>query len=323
MRSIMILLFALLFSMSVNAKEITLTADNTAVLRTSFNSQSVTELKKDLVRLNSSLESGYPIYLVLYTPGGDVQKGLELFEFIKGLNRPVHTITIFAASMGFQTVQHLGTRYILNYGVLMSHYARGGSSGTFGGTNMPSQKRSYDKLWERRIDMMDIKTVERTKGKQTLDSYRKAYSFDLWLNGPEAVAGGYADAIATVKCDPDLLSADQQKEVTFRMMFFRVKAKFSGCPLITSPVGVSGQLLTNKGYMDVEEFLSKNGKFGEKCDEKGRSETKDWNGNVVPAKEAELCAYDKKATVDSIRKTVEEKERFLNRNLRDHVEYSY
>ena len=147
MKKILVAIFAIMLSFSVNAKDITLTEDNTAVLRQAFTAQSVTELKGDLLKLNANLKSGYPIYLVLYTPGGEIQKGFELFEFIKGLNRPVHTITIFAASMGFQTVQHLGTRYILNYGILMSHFSRGGSRGQYGGTGMPSQRRSYDGLW--------------------------------------------------------------------------------------------------------------------------------------------------------------------------------
>lgn len=321
MKGIITLVFALLFSMSVNAKDIKLTADNTAVLRSSFNSQSVTELKKDLLKLNAQLKSGYPIYLVLYTPGGSIQKGLELFEFVKGLNRPVHTITIFAASMGFQTVQHLGERYILKYGVLMSHKARGGFQGEFGGTE--SQIDSRYGLWLRRVKMMDELTVKRTNGKQTIESYISAYAPELWLNGPEAVKGGYADAVAVVSCDISLLGEANQKEVEFRSMFFKVKAIFSGCPIVTSPLSVRAELLTNKGFMSVDEFLANNGKFGKKCNEEATEASKDYYGNVVPAKPADLCAYDKGLTLDKIKKAVEEKEQFLNRDLRNHVEYSY
>lgn len=315
------ILFALLLSMSVNAKEIKLTADNTAVLRRSFGSDSVTKLKEDLLKLDANLKSGYPIYLVLYTPGGSIQKGLELFEFIKGMNRPVHTITIFAASMGFQTVQHLGERYILNYGVLMSHRARGGFYGEFGGGL--SQLDSRYGMWLKRIDMMDKVTVERSNKKQTLKSYRGAYDNELWLNGPEAVDGGYADAVVTASCDSTLLGKDSQTEETFDFFFFRIRALFSGCPLLTSPLNVEADLLTNKGYLSVNEFLSKNGKFGEKCREQPIPASKDYYGNITPEQEPETCAYNKQLTLDEVQKKVEEKNKFLNRDLRNHVEYSY
>lgn len=319
MKKLLIFLFALFLSLSVSAKEIKLTADNTVVLRTSFNSESVTQLKKDLLELDANLKSGYPIYLVLYTPGGSIQKGLELFEFVKGLNRPVHTITIFAASMGFQTVQSLGTRYILKYGVLMSHKARGGFEGEFGGGL--SQLDSRYGLWLKRVDMLDKVTVDRTKGKQTLKSYRAAYDNELWLNGPDAVAKGYADEIATVSCDTTLTS----KETTqvFNLGFFRISATFSGCPIITSPTNVSAELLTNKGYVGVESFLTQNGKFGKACNETETEESKDYYGNITPAKHAELCAYDKELNMGKITKAIEDKTQFLNRDLKNHIEYSY
>lgn len=321
MKSITTLLFALLLSMSVNAKEIVLTADNTAVLRESFNSSSIMELKKDLLRLNAQLKSGYPIYLVLYTPGGSIQKGLELFEFVEGLNRPVHTITLFAASMGFQTVQHLGTRYILKYGVLMSHKARGGFQGEFGGTE--SQIDSRYGLWLRRVKMMDELTVKRTNGKQTIQSYIASYAPELWLNGPEAVKGGYADEVAVVSCDTSLTIPGTEKTKTLNLGFFSIKATFSGCPLLTSPLSVNAELLTNKGYMSVEEFLSKNGKFGEKCRETETQASRDYYGTPQPSQPAQTCAYDKKLKLEDINKALEEKVKFFNRDLRNHVEHSY
>lgn len=314
-------LVALILSLSfaVSAKDIKLTADNTVTLRTSFNSSSVTKLKQDLLELDANLKSGYPIYLVLYTPGGSIQKGLELFEFVKGLNRPVHTITIFAASMGFQTVQSLGKRYILKYGVLMSHKARGGFEGEFGGGL--SQLDSRYGLWLRRVDMLDKVTVARTGGKQTLKSYRAAYDNELWLNGPEAVEKGYADDVATVSCDTTLTSKTVNQ--VFDLGFFRVTASFSGCPIITSPTAVRGELLTNDGFMETKDFLVKNGKFGEKCREKEIAPQKDYYGNVIEGKSAQLCAYDKTLDLTKINEIVKEKEVFLNRDLRNNVEYSY
>ena len=319
MKGILGVFFALLLSMSVSAKEIKLTADNTAVLRQSFNSASVTALKKDLLALDANLKSGYPIYLVLYSPGGSIQKGLELFEFVKGLNRPVHTVTIFAASMGFQTVQSLGKRYILKYGVLMSHKARGGFSGEFGGGL--SQLDSRYGMWLKRIDMLDKVTVARTNGKQTLKSYRASYDNELWLNGPEAVEKGYADEVVTVSCDATLSSKESSQ--VFDLGFFKVNVTFSACPIITSPLKVSLSLLTNKGYMSVEKFLESNGKFGKSCNEKAIPTSKDYYGNVVKGTEAQTCAYDKEITYESLTKKLEEKQSFLNRDLRNSVEYSY
>lgn len=319
MKKMFVLLFAMLMCFSVNAKKLKLTSDNTVVLRSSFSSASVTSLKQDLIKLDSTLKSGYPIYLVLYTPGGSIQAGLELFEFINGLNRPVHTVTIFAASMGFQAVQHLGKRYILRYGVLMSHNAAGGARGEFNGAGK-GQIASRLGLWYRRVGMMDTHTVNRTNGKQTLKSYQSAYSPELWLNGPEAVKNGYADEVVTASCDTSLTSVTTNQ--IFSNGFYKISATFSGCPLITSPVGMSAQLLTNKGYMSLNEFLEKNGKFGKSCKDKKTKISKGW-GEGYEVVESELCAYDKSLNVDFLMDKVKEKENFLNRDLKHYIERSY
>lgn len=317
MKKIMLLL-ALFLSLSLSAKELKLSEDNTLVLNQAFTSNSVAELIQEATKLDANLKSGYPIYLFLYTPGGSIQAGLELFEYFKGLNRPVHTITLFAASMGFQTVQHLGKRYILNYGVLMAHKARGGFQGEFGGGL--SQLDARYGMWLRRINMMDELAVKRSAGKQTLKSYRAAYDNELWLNGPEAVAGGYADEVVTVKCD---LSLQKAVSKVFNFGFFSVKASFSACPLNTSPLSVKANIVTNQGEMDLDAFIVKNGKFGKKCRAKSTKSSKDYYGNITPARDAELCAADTSLSLEKIKKAIENKRVELGKDLKDHIQYSY
>lgn len=324
MKFIISAFLALIISLSANAKEaskpkeILLTADNTLALREDFNESSVSRLMEQAKKLNSSLPNGYPIYLFLYTPGGSIQDGLELFEYLKGINRPVHTITLFAASMGFQTVQQLGERYIVKYGVLMSHKARGGFQGEFGGGM--SQLDSRYGLWLRRINMMDLDTVSRTGGKQTIESYRAQYQNELWLNGQEAVDQGYADAVVTVKCDSTLDA--KTEDVEFKALFFSVKATMSGCPLQTAPISTTANISTNKGIMTVEEFISKGGIFGKEC-KSSETIVEGYRGDANTVIPAQLCAIDNTLDMVQIKKAIEDKIKFITRDLRGNVIYSY
>lgn len=329
--------------------EITLSADNTLILDQAFDGASTVKLMEEATKMDSSLKSGYPIYLFLYTPGGSIQAGLELFEFLAGLNRPVHTITLFAASMGFQTVQNLGTRYIVKYGVLMSHKARGSFSGEFGGEM--SQLDSRYGLWLRRIKLLDEQTVKRTNGKQTLKSYTSAYSPELWLNGDEAVKDGYADQVVNVKCDQSLNGTNEYVE---DFGFAKLILHFSKCPMKTYPVKVEVEIATNQGFMKLDEFVQKNGQFGDACfvqDKKtnttastpnedqgnyyysspysnnfgfGSTNTNvDTNQQETAKKPEKLCVQDKSITMESVRAKKDERVKWHTRNLRDHIVYSY
>lgn len=318
MKYFIAMLTAMLIGFTAHSEEITLSSDNTLVLSEAFTSQSTTKLMEKASKMDANLKSGYPVYLFMYTPGGSIQAGLELIEFFQGLNRPVHTITLFSASMGFQTVQHLGERYIMKYGVLMSHKARGSFSGEFGGGI--SQLDSRYQLWLRRIELMDKQTVKRTEGKQTMKSYIEAYTPELWLNGEEAVRKGYADKVATVKCD---LSMKGSHEKAFNLGFVTIIVEFSDCPLKTGPLSIRANIVTNKGTMPLSEFLEKNGKFGENCNsEKYSSVYSTYDEPEVTVKE-ELCAKDKDLTLQKIQKEIEKKRKFFTRNLRDHIIYSY
>jgi ATP-dependent Clp protease protease subunit len=237
-------------------REVVLSKDNTLVLDMEVDGESVSKILEAARQMDAANKSGYPLILFLNTPGGSIQDGLELIEGLSAINRPVNTITLFSASMGWQTVQHLGKRYILKNGVLMSHKARGGFRGEFG--DGISQLDSRYALWMERIRQMDQQTVDRTNGKQTLKSYRAQYENEMWLTGDQAVKQGYADEVVTVRCDKSLAGT---REVTVSFFFVDIALTFSECPVITYPLKIDVILPTNKGQMKMSEFLSKGGTF--------------------------------------------------------------
>ncbi len=233
-----------------------LTKDNTAVLFGVVDSTSVSDVMQQIQKLDSSLKSGYAINLVLYTPGGSIQDGLELIEYLKSVNRPINTVTVFAASMGFQIAQNLGQRYILQNGVLMSHKAAGGFEGEFGDGN--SQIDARYGLWMSRILELDQQTVARTKGKQTLKSYRSAYQNELWLTGEQSIKGGYADRVISASCDKSL---NGQRTQHLDFFGLGINVNYSECPLNTNPLSIEIEIPTNKGVMKHADFLAKGGVF--------------------------------------------------------------
>lgn len=300
MRFFLLLFLFISMSFPVLSKEIVLTKDNMLVLDSAFTGESVAKVIEDARRLDADLPSGYPIYLFLNTPGGEIQAGLELIEFLKGVNRPVHTISLFAASMGWQLLQHLGTRYVLSYSVLMSHKARGGFKGEFGGGL--SQLDARYSMWLKRIDMMDKQTVSRTNGKKTLEQYRREYDNELWLSGQEAVDSGYADEVVIVKCSKEL-SGTKQSSVEFFGMSIDVNV--SECPIVTSPTGISASIRTNQGSMKLQDFLNAGGKFGKNCKKEEEKVVDHWNNRTEVIK-SELCALDESLTLDVVKQKLSE-----------------
>lgn len=218
------LVLLVLLSSNALAKNITLTDTNTVVLRGPVTSQSVSEVMEELASLSKVGNEKDPIYLILETPGGSVMAGIKLIEYVNTLKRPVHSVAIFAASMGFQILQSSPVRYITKFGTIMSHQASGGVEGNF-----PGQVKSRTNHLNDLMEVLDKQTVSRTKGKHTLKSYQELIRDEYYGVGEGAIKNSFADEIATLKCDETL---DGTVAKTIQVFIFRVEVEVAKCPLI-------------------------------------------------------------------------------------------
>jgi ATP-dependent Clp protease protease subunit len=225
-----LLALLLTLSFSIQAETITLTNQNTLSLNGPVDGGSMTSLMVKLQELNK-IDTKDPIYLVLNSPGGSIYDGFDFIRFAQTSKRQIHTVTLFAASMAFQIVEALGTRYVTSFSTLMSHRARGGFSGEF-----PGQLNSRYTHVMSHINEQDAEVVARTKGKQTLESYANLISNEYWANSQKAITDGFADKQVNVNCDKSLESTHNE---IVDLGFFAVNVEFANCPLITSPISVS------------------------------------------------------------------------------------
>ncbi len=257
---------------------VVLTSKNTLVLNQVVDGESVSDVLEKARELDKGARGNrfvlmakhalrgkpapQPIYLFLNTPGGSIQSGLELIEGLNGLRRPVNSVTAFAASMGLQIAQGLnGERLIVSHGIMMSHRGAGEFGGQFGGLE-PSQASNRYRIMAQQLKEMDERTVSRTKGKQTLESYQKAYNQELWVTGQEAVAQGYADKMVGLRCD-ESLNGVTTHSVDF--MGATIEYDLDNCPINTSPHNVRLSLPTNHGTMTTIKFREAKGSFGASC----------------------------------------------------------
>lgn len=252
MKSLFMIVLALMFSLSVSAAEpVSLNQDNTVFLKDMVEDDSITDVMADLSKRETNSEP--VLYLVLDTPGGYVDSGLNLIHFLKGFKKPVKTITLFAASMGFQIAEgNPGDRLIVDTGTLMSHPMSGGEGGQFGvGMSIENRTKAINET----IKTMDQGVVARTNGKQTLESYQKAYDNELWTTGQNAVELGYADSVVDISCGNELLATNvvvDTREYIGGSYALDIKYEYSRCPLMLSILKYQitiVELLRNKKYI--------------------------------------------------------------------------
>lgn len=249
----------LLTSLSVfSSDSIVFTDKNSTSFNDIFYSKSVNRVMNELRRLDSleNMEKE-PIYLVMNSGGGGIYPGLEFINLTKGLKRKVITVSHYAASMAFETVQSLGERYLLSNGILMSHKAKGFVFGEY-----PGQLDNRLAMHKRIVDLMEQVAVNRTNKKHNLKSYRELIENEFWCVDVDCIKEGFADKIISARCD-ESLNGKYSIKYTFLYEGRQVDIIdwYSKCPLQTNYLSyeilIDGQpLIDTSNYIDNKTVQS-------------------------------------------------------------------
>lgn len=219
---------------------------NTVILRTAVDENSVSTAINQLLIKSSLLPPGEPIYLFIDSPGGSVTDGMLLIQAAKALDREVKTITNFAASMAFITVQNLGERIILPYGVLMSHRATGIVRG-----QQPGELDTRYLFWNIYLTNVDTDTAKRL-GLSAKDLVNK-HANEWWIVGTNAVHEKAADKVMLIRCGKDMSSTYKEDMGT---VFGNVVVEWSNCPMVLVPlkIDLSGIRFFAMSDIETREF---------------------------------------------------------------------
>lgn len=229
---------------------LTISEKNTVSLNLPIVSSTASRVNRELLEKSRKLKDGEPIYLVLNTPGGSIDDGLKIIEVAKSLPRPVHTISLFNASMGFIIAQYLDNRYVLESSTMMSHRAFvGGIRGEYPGSLISRFMAIGNQL-------MGINSKVATRAGLPLMKYLDLTANELWMGSEQAIQLKFADKEIVLRCDNSLQGAGPIE--TLDLGLFAVNVKFNKCPLITEPTIVSGDsAVVNSIVNDKIQFLKK------------------------------------------------------------------
>lgn len=225
---------------------------NTLVFRDIVTAESMGKLENQLNEMSHKLSPNTPIFLVLDTPGGDVEAGLHFIDMARGIPQEVNTITLFAASMGFHIVQGLSSRYITPSGTLMSH--RVSINGLEG--HVPGEAVVRLNKIIRQSVVMDKEIAKRIG--MTFEDYENLIHDEYWVSGADAVADKVADETVLINCADDLNGSYVQ---SIQTLFGTIKVEWSNCPTIEFPLSVNSQALLDSisdknDKKSMEEFIS-------------------------------------------------------------------
>lgn len=146
---------------------------------------------------------------------------MRLVETIKGLSQPVHTISMFSASMSFMLSQYSATRYALSSSTIMSHRASlGGVEGQIPGSFF---SRSNNLM----ASVTEIEQHVADRAGYSLETYRDMIADELWMTGTGAMEAKFIDSVVAVRCDESLSDYGPIKEVA--IFIFKFKARFHKC----------------------------------------------------------------------------------------------
>jgi len=218
-------MFSLLSLLAVQATPINLKSNNFASIREPIDADSAGRL---IHKLNSLTPTA--VYLYINSPGGSVLAGLEVINYIKGLqgsNRTIHCIANNAMSMAFVILQYCTTRYVQYGSTLMQHQMSLSVEGSL--ANVNSRMAYLNQI------STELTTYQAKRLDLSIQDFNQKVHNDWWLYSSDILKWKAADEITSVICDfPNF-----EENVTHSTLFGEVYLTYSACPLIGHPLRIS------------------------------------------------------------------------------------
>jgi len=212
-----------------NAQDILTITKDTVIVKGGFDGKMAGKFIMDI-----SKSQGEVVEVFIDSPGGSIDSLLEMMDFMdtqRALGKKFRCMSNFAASAASALFNYCDERLIMNNTTLMFHNA---SFGLRGGAS-PHVATMYAYI-NKSIDVLEVRNAKRMR--MSLSAYRAAVRDDLWLYGKEGITRNAADKITNITCDPSLFSVVIKQKVDLGM--FTLDVEWSGCPLITYPMTISG-----------------------------------------------------------------------------------
>lgn len=219
MKYLLVLLIFLMPLLS-RAENISLNTNNSIAFRGEISDEQVSYFMEKLNELDSIRGTkDYPLYIVLDSPGGDIEAGLNFIQFARSIHN-IKTITIFAASMASGIVEALpGERLITEMGTLMFHRAKGTFSGQFDTGEVESRLAYANQI----VGLLENTNASRLG--MSLKEYKAAVHNELWIFGFTSVFNNAADKVVSISCTKDLIDSKYEEQSAFSSVIY------SKCPL--------------------------------------------------------------------------------------------
>ena len=217
---------ALHISIAICNEQIILNENNTVILDSKVNDESVSNIMYQLaLRDNIGAE---PIYLYIHSHGGEVTAGNTLIDFIHFYNKRNNLICVanYAASMAFAILQSCKTRYGTSKATLMQHQIH---------VHINNVKKNIDTYMIYATDLQKEFIVAQAKRiGMTEEKFYNKIKDDWWLTGVQGINEGVLDKLVTVGCDINYMK--ELYNVTEYNDKYIETLIYSRCPLIVNPI---------------------------------------------------------------------------------------
>ncbi len=208
-------------------ESIVLNNKNTVILKDVIDEKAISNVIYQLYKKKSGSS---PIYLYIHSPGGNVNSGNLLIDFIRVYEKDANLIcvTSYAASMAFAILQSCKKRYSSKRGVLMQHQIRVNNIQEIKVNELTTYVEYMNNLNQEFVDFQSIrigmpknKFVENTKT-------------DWWITAVQGLKFNIVDKLVNIICDSDY-ALTNYTESEYHEKYTLIHT-YSNCPLITKPI---------------------------------------------------------------------------------------